>query len=169
MKRYYILFLLLISSVLIAACGDTGQAKNDKDSVSASSVSGTENSGENTLGEMISNSYFDEVTNIVSTLDSYSVEVVRDVLSSNDYDKDNAISKSNEFSVYISSVNLTPVTEKEKLADKYVKDFLYNCEQLSYYVLQYLHKDEEVYKGFIKDYVGNLQQDLKLIQTVYNK
>lgn len=158
MKRYYILFLLLALNVLLVACG----VDVDKSNVSASPANNSEINIETT-----DDSYSDEIYSFSYDLVEYTSNVYSKIMKKEDYNKDELIKLSNEFILYVQSVENEPVTEQDKMAKKHFDSLLFNSEKLADYTLQYLYKGDDFYKKTMKNYYNDIIKEVGLLQAIY--
>lgn len=148
MKRYYILFLLLISSVLMVACGDTSQAKSEEDNVSASSEV-----------ENIENKYLTEVQNFIDRTATF-IDITYDPLFKNHINRvniDDLKKEANDYLFVAENFNPTPTTDAEVSFHSYVLKFQYEAEKAAHFAVQFIYKRELTDRSIYVDSIENMK------------
>lgn len=148
MKRHYIFFIFLISSLMLASCGSTSQAKSEDDSAKASSET-----------EDVDNNYQKEVQGFIDRAVTF-IDVTYDPLFKNHINRvnvDELKKEANEFLFIAENFDPTPKTDSELLIHPYVLKFQYEAEKAAHFAAQYLYKRELTDRRVYVDSIENMK------------
>lgn len=165
MKRYYILFLLLISSVLMTACGDIGQAKE-------SDLTESQVKMLDSLSKLdTEKSYMQQVNDFTGKLGDYVGVVHEPIYMSkvNDTNKEKLIEETNNFIFAIKEFNPTPNTKRDYSLDPYIQELKYESEMAANYALQYIHKKDGTYRSLYEDSMDNILIIVEQLNQISNQ
>ncbi|MCM3387345.1 hypothetical protein M3649_04250 [Ureibacillus chungkukjangi] len=152
--------LLLIGIIIVAlsACSDY-TATEETTTVSSDTII-------NTDGE---SDYYKEVKIFNDKLISFMNTTQPTIKSGNVVNKDELVKVTNQYILYLDGFNPSPITISDEEFDPHMKDLEYDARQLADYTLQYLVKEENVYKDLAEDSMDNINIHLSTLAEIENK
>lgn len=116
-------------------------------------------------------SYFNEVEYTVSQWSDFASISYREVQKGlvDDSNREKIITQANELLFEIQSFNAEPVTDEDYIFYEHAEDFFYDAEKYIEYTLQYIQKEESVYRTFQKDSYDNIMIHLDTLIRLEEK